>query len=181
MMMRSIRVDQAIFRYLDTIGDGSGTKRAIGDYSVGATQFGHNAVGGAATGRVDIHRLMVFIRDSGNFRADTYGALPTLTNGIEIEVQDRQGKVLVDLTDGVPIKSNAQWSRVCFDSLLQNYGAAPGDSYVSVRWTFTRSGSPLALKSGDRFIVKLNDDLTGLIDHTFMVQGIQRSEAPAWE
>jgi len=179
MMTPSIYVDQSIFRYLDTVGDGSGIKNAMGDYSGAVEEFLYIAGGPAATGRVDLHRLVIFVRDSGLFTADSYGALAALTNGIEIEVRDSDDNILVDLTDGVPVKSNAQWCRVCYDSILQDYGAA-GDSYVVTRWTFTRSGSPLALKAGDRLVVKLNDDLTGLIDHTFMIQGIQRAEAPAW-
>jgi hypothetical protein len=153
-----------IFRYLDTAGDGSGTKEAIGDYSAGV-DFKITA----ATASIDIYRMLVFIEDSGPLSADQYGNLAALTNGIEVKVKNAAGATTVDLTDGIPIKNNAGWARTCYDSTADDYGS--GGNFVKVRWTFSASGQPLRIPVGHSFTVELSDNLTGLVEHTFMAQG----------
>jgi len=32
-------------------------------------------------------------------------------------------------------------------------------------------GCPLSFKAGDRFIIRLNDNFTGLLNHTFLICG----------
>lgn len=34
-------------------------------------------------------------------------------------------------------------------------------------------GKPINMNAGDRFIVRLNDDFTGLVSHTFGLRGIK--------
>ena len=93
-----------------------------------------------------------------------------MANGIELKHVDDSG-VIVDLTDGVPITSNAAWGRVAYDFALDGFGA--GNDFLNVRWTFHKSGAFLELDgdAGGRLEVILNDSFVGLISHTFMVQG----------
>jgi hypothetical protein len=157
-----------ISRFLDTVGDGSGTKNAIGDYSGAVEEF--KIVPGADEIFV-INRLIAQIRDNGVFSASTYGAIAGgLTNGVVIRLKDSGGTKL-DLCDGLPIKTNAEWARVCYDTQLLTWGA--GDSFISVRWTFSRSGTQVWLDNsrGDYLSVDLNDDLTTLESQYFLVQG----------
>ena len=155
-----------VYRYLDTVGDGSGTKNANGDYSSSATDFRINAPAG---GVYEITRMLVHIRDAANMSADEYGNLNgALANGITVAVYD--GDTLdCDLTDGLPVQSNADWGRVCYDAESLSYGS--GDDFVRVRWTFSKAGQPLYLAGDYNFRVQLNDNFTGLVAHYFQVQG----------
>lgn len=159
------------FRFLDTVGNGTGTKNAIGDYSSTQTDFKIlNPVG--ADGDMEVNRLIVQIEDFGNAVAETYGVLGVLTNGVEILVFDGDGNTVIDVTDGQPIKNNGQWARHSYDVSIANF---PGtNDFVECRWTFGRAGSPIELKPGWSFCARLNDDLQGLIAHYFQVQGFQK-------
>jgi hypothetical protein len=153
-------------RYADTNGDGSGTKQAIGDYSGGEEFFFQPAAGQV----VEIHRLMVMIQSGGSFRADQYGGLgAALGTGIAVQKRVGAATVLADYTDGIPIQTNAAWSRLSYDVTFFTFGA--GDNYLACRWTFARSGQPVQLSPGQRLSIVLNDDLTGLTEHTFNFQG----------
>lgn len=153
------------FRYLDTDGDGTGTKNAIGTHAAAAEEY---YIAGPSSGRLTIERMIVYVKDGAAFSAEKYGGAAALTNGILVKVTT-EGE-LVDLTDGVPVKTNAGWSRLCHDVSFHTTGA--GDDAMSVRWTFAKSGKPLVLKSAtDKLAVIINDDVDVLTEHYFMVQG----------
>lgn len=164
------RVDKEIYRFLDTVGDGSGTKNANGNYS---NSGGQNFLYVASDPVPSVlWRLIVNIRDGGGgFSADGYGGLAALSNGITISVRDSGGGVLLNITDDVPIQSNGDWARFCFDTGVDDFGS--GDDFLKVRWTFANSGRPLILNPGERFVVNLADDLTGLTSHYFNLQGFR--------
>ena len=159
-----------LYRYLDTDGDGTGTKNAIGNYSGAVEEF---FIAPPASTVFEIHRMIVSIEDSANPSADVYGNLAAaLTNGVSIKIKDASGD-LVDLCDGVTIKANSHWSRICYDVTNLNFGS--GNDIVQVRWTFAKSGKPIYLDGdkGQYLSVDVNDDLTGLVSHYFMVQGVR--------
>lgn len=157
-----------IQRFLDTNGDGTGDVNANGNYSGAEEIFYIQPPPGEV---FYIYRMMVAIRDSGGIRFEEYGNIATgLTNGVSIRVQDDSGTKL-SLTDAVPILNNAAWGYHSYDVSIASAGS--GDDFVSVRWTFARSGQVIRL-DGDlnqRFEVVLNDNLTGLIEHRFKVNG----------
>lgn len=158
-----------ISRHLDTVGDGSGTKNAIGNYSATATEF---KIVPGATEDFTITRLLVCLRDSGALSAEKYGFISGgLTNGVILEKRNGSG-TMVDYTDLVPIKANAGWTRMCHDVQEHSYGA--GDNFISARWTFVKSGHPIRLSGakGEYLAIILEDDLTGLVEHYFVVQGV---------
>lgn len=153
-----------IFRFLDTVGNGTGTKNANVNGVVTPVPFKIVPPAGA---RYRLHRMMVKISDDAVVSAEKYGGIAALANGIEVEV-DLDGDT-IDLLDGVPITGNADWGKVCYDTHVVDYGA--GNNIILVRWTFAKSGAPLSLTSSDEFRVTVNDDLTGLVEHYFQVQG----------
>lgn len=164
--------DRIISRYLDLNGDGSGAKNANGDYSTVADIF---YIQPPATQDYLLTRLIVSIEDTQGMQAEEYGNLgAALTNGITVRVQDDSG-TLVDLTDSAPVKTNAKWGALCYDVDLKSWGA--GDELILVRWTFSRSGRDVLLRGdrNERLEVVLNDNLTGLISHEFLVQGNLRA------
>lgn len=126
-----------------------------------------------ATEIVRLNRMIVVIGDSGTLNPDTYGALTSLTNGIEVKHLDASGNVKCDLTGGVPITENMEWSRFCYDVVIND--ATPGDGFVSVRWTFAKSGYPLRLLTGEKLAVYINDDLSDLDEQYFNVQGYKEA------
>lgn len=159
-------VNRPLFRYLDTVGDGSGTK-IFNSTAVSTVAF--CAPGAGEVFRVE--RLLVHIADAQGAPLE-YGALGTLSEGIELKVF-RDGVEIVDLTAGIPIVSNSGWARVCHDVLSNDWGTPAEDISISARWTFGKAGQPLRLEGdkSDTFELHMNDDFTGLIDHTFMIQG----------
>lgn len=170
-------VPTLISRHLDTNGDGSGTKNAIGDYS-GAQEIFY--IQPSSTQIFRITRMIVLIRgDKSTFYTDSYGSRTALSNGIAVRTQDDSG-TLIDFTNNVPIKRNGEWGGYCFDSEIYPASTGNTDTYLRVRWTFEKSGYPIRLvgSNNERLEVVLNDDfsLSGgqnnpLDEHYFLVQG----------
>lgn len=119
------------------------------------------------TAKCHISRVLVTVQDAGAFTATSYGAVAALANGVEFE---HSGGTVVDLLGGLPITGNSDWARVCYDTLELDFTGGGSTSLV-VRWTFAKAGIPLTLESGDSIIVRVNDNLTGLVGHYFMLQG----------
>ena len=153
-------------RYLDTNGDGTGTVHAIGDYSVAPTSFFIQPPPGQI---FRIVRMLVYIEDSGSFDSGRYGNNIILVNGITVQsLIDSQPHVL---SAQLPVLINSHWNRLCYDFTVSSYGA--GNETATGRWTFRKAGQSVRLigDNNDRLEVILNDDFTGLADHTFLVQG----------
>lgn len=118
----------------------------------------------------ELARVLVYIEDTVGVSAEKYGNITAgLTNGITFI--HKNGGVEYDLMDGDVIKSNADWARECYDAQLLAWGS--GNQMVTVRWTFSKSGIPIKLEGdqGDQLIVRINDDLSGLVAHYFRFQG----------
>jgi hypothetical protein len=159
--------DTLLFRYLDTNGNGTGTKAALGDYESAAEEF---YIQPPVDTLYVIHRMIVHIEDGTQFAAGKYGAMDALTNGVSIKIKQLSPAIdLIDMCDGITIKTNAGWGAVCFDAEDSDYGT--GATFLNVRWTYAKSGQPLVINENQKFVVGLNDDMSDLIAHTFMVQG----------
>jgi len=157
-----------ISRFLDANGDGSGGKSFTADYS---SAQGIAFIQPAASEVMILERMLVTIEDTTGFAAADYGNITDgLTNGIQVRVQDDSGTV-ADLTDGVPITTNANWATFCYDADLKTWGN--GNEFIMVRWTFGKSGVPVRLSGNKnaRLEVLFDDDLRGLVSHNFLVQG----------
>lgn len=158
-------VADSIYTYMTLANDGSTISAAVDGSSV-AKEFIFSPSGRVAI----VYRVILYIEDNANFRVQDYGGISGgLTNGILLGVYDSDDVILLDLTDGLPIKTNGSWSRLCYDVNHLNYGS--GNEVLTGRWTFEKSGRGLLLRDGDQLKVTIQDDLTGLVHHTFMVQG----------
>jgi hypothetical protein len=163
-----------IFRYLDTAGDGSGTKEVLGDYSVTPDDI---YIEPPDTWNYYISRMIVTVVDGTLNNADLYGGLGgALSNGISV-LKTSGATTLSDYTDGLPVKTNGNWATLCHDVTVHT-GFANGNDYQTIRWTLARSGGIVMLRSAfsERLVVRVNDDFSGLVSHLFMVQGYQRRE-----
>lgn len=122
-----------------------------------------------ADGYYHIYRAIITIGDRGSVDAGYYGNGLELDRGIDVEFHTDE---LIDLLDGVPIRTNADWGARCYDVQSVSFGS--GDNYVLARWTFALGGIPLRTAPGDRFVFRVNDDLRRLESHWFQLQGVQR-------
>lgn len=161
-----------LYRYLDTNGDGTGTKNAIGNYAT-ATEF---KIVPPSNQIYVLERLIVHVLDGGAFDAEKYGNGVTLTNGIGIWKRNGSGD-LTDYCDSVPVVSNADWGRMCYDVTYLDIGT--GDKAMNVRWTFSKAGQPVRLDgpNGEYFTAELEDNFSGLTAHYFMIQGYAITQA----
>lgn len=160
-----------IFGYLDTNGDKTGTNNAVGDYSGTPGVFFIQPPPGAVW---TIERLIVSIH--GMCGQAGYGGEDTLANGITMKTTDSEGEMILNLTNGVPIKDEMAWGQLCYDVSYQGWERIPGQgqsglTWVFARWTFGKSGLPIVLKDQQRLVVTLNDDLEHLTEHRFQAQG----------
>ncbi len=165
-------IPQTFYLFASDQGNGVGNINANGDYSVTPDTFFIAPADGVI---MRLERLVVHIEDNGNLTADSYGAVNTLTNGIEIKVIDQSSTVL-DLTSAQPIQSNSDWGKFCYDVNFLEFGS--GNNFVQIRWTFSRAGFPLRLvgDNDDAFTIDLNDNLSGLVTHTFQIQGYYETQ-----
>lgn len=163
-------------QYLSTNGDGTGTVQAVGNYATAQDFYLQPAIDQV----IAINRLIVYIQDAiaGGFNPALYGGMAALTNGITGGIYSASDDLLWAVTPSIPIKTNGQWMRLCFDvsKLDNNQNLA-----LAVRWTFDRGipkahgqegKTPIVLRDQQKLKLTLNDDFTGLQDHTFMLQGV---------
>ena len=164
---RSGEVKTPIFRYLDQNGNGTGPKN--GNLNHAGSIQGYRLQPGPGE-IMRIERMLVSIEDASGFSTVKYGNLAELTNGIVVQTS-RDDVQTLDLTDGEPIKTNADWSAKCYDADVKSWGV--GNEMLPVRWTFAKSGTVLRLVGDDldSFDVLLNDDFSGLVKHQFFVNG----------
>lgn len=156
-----------MFRFLDTVGDGSGSAEANVNGSVTPVVFKMQPAAGEVH---QIHRLIVHYRDTGAFDAEKYGNGIIATNGVLVQILNTaDDSVKTDLTGGLPILVNAHWARLSYDVRIDTYGT--GDEYLTARWTFSRSGGPLSISEDEYFAVTIQDDFRNLVDQSYMLQG----------
>jgi hypothetical protein len=164
--MEYVAFSNQIFRRLDATGDGSGSKDAAVDGSSVVKEF----LIAAPAGQIyELNRMLINIQASGVLASQKYGDLAALTNGIKIYVESNG--VRSEFDTGA-VKTHDDWAGICHDSMALNYGNVAGKT-ISVRWTFSKSGHGISLDGdkAEKFIVQINDDLSSLTKHQFMVQG----------
>lgn len=151
-----------------TNGDGTGTTVATGNYASAAETF--EVANPSSVATTTIVRMFVTIGDSGSFDAEKYGNGVTLTNGVTLSVVDSSDNLIVDLSPD-PIKSNVGWAKYCYDAEVKSWGT--GEDFLVARLSFNRFVLPngVELTDGEKMVVTLNDDFSGLTDHVFLAQG----------
>lgn len=154
-------------RYLDTVGDGTGTKNARGTY-VTATDF---LIKPGASESFIIESLTVIVEDVGALVAAGYGALSALTTGIGLYHIQPAPK---DYLDGILIKRHYDWLRLPYKVAPIDTTALAGVSnnqFIAELWF----PEPLVLngKYGQQSLnVRLPaEDFSGLAAHYFKVRG----------
>ena len=153
----------AIFRFLDTVGDGTGTKEAAADFSVTADDFFIQPGVG-----------QVFVLESltVEITGDKNSLTSPLTNGLTMQVLTSADALVLDLLDGETIQQNSDWKRYGFDVALQE-GLVGNKRTVSFRLDLNQAGRPIILTNQEKFNINLNDDFSLLDSQRFFVKGFE--------
>lgn len=166
MALPDLRRFSHVFKFLDTNGDGTGDKNAIGDYSSTPTDFFYQPEGG----RTVVLTRMIITMSGDHVNENGYGVKDTpLANGIVVHTENSTPEAAMDLSGGIPIRKERHWQRYCYDADASSLGL------VVARWTFAKAGIPLFLSHNDRLVVTLNDDFSALTGHFFNIQGADAS------
>lgn len=151
----------------------AGSAEAAVDGSVTPVEFYVRPVAGEVW---RIARMLVFL-EASSIAAGSYGPVPvgSLSNGIRVYLANSDVETN-DLLDVHTIHTSAGWAEYCHDAQVKAWGA--GNEFLTVRWTFTKAGVPLRLDGNkqERLVVLVQDDLTGLVSHQFIVQGYKEGE-----
>jgi len=129
--------------------------------------------------RLLVARFAIHLVDGGTLDSGSYGNGIVITNGIQLFY--RRSGVDLDITNGLPIKTNPDWGRWCYDTNRSSYGL--GNETLDARWTLTKYGSKygIILEEGDRLGIRLNDDLSGLVEQTIIAEGVHLgTPSPSW-
>ena len=183
-----IRVDDNTFQLAASLANAligtqiEGTGDSSGTWTVTVSTPQTFRAGPPAGETWEVMRMMIRLEDgAAAFNADKYGALTALTNGVQIQTGPSDGTVLHYLTgeaeDGTAqhaLKSNMDWFGAHYDMAEATFGS--GDDGIIGRWSFFKGekdgrGLILVGDRGDEFQVVIHDDLSGLVEHEFHIEG----------
>jgi len=154
-----------VSKLISSDGNGGGVSDLVGNYSAGSTDFYITANPGKV---LYLARVNINVQDGGSIDSNSYGNGVLLTNGVKL-IESIGG---VENQLGIPIITNSDYSLLAgVDINPLTFGS--GDSYLAVRFTFSKLGRPLVITENDKFIIRLEDDFTALTGHKFMMQGYE--------
>ena len=145
------------------------SNNATGDYSSGTTEFIYTNTD--ADNTLFVSSLNLKILDNGSFNLSEYGSLGTTAiNGINIYYTDTNGTIRNNIIGTTfNINSNADYFNYTTDISVEDLGT--GDSIIAVDLNFQKNRAPIKLGVTDKIAVELQDDFSGLIQHTFQISG----------
>ncbi len=115
----------------------------------------------------------LYIQDNNKFKANGYGSMDPLTNGIRMmksKGNDLTTNVLSEFTISKNVKTHGDWSQ--FGAQLNHIDFGVGDDFINVRFKFTM---PILVngKNDELFGLVLNDDFSPLVTHTIFISGVK--------
>lgn len=131
-----------------------------------------------------LHRMIVHIKDERTgFTSDVYGSeASALTNGLTLQYKDDNQVWCHFGTDVETITTNGSWTHLMYDLRIDVAAVGtPTNTILTGRFSFTKFGPPLVLDgNGDnqRLSCFVNDDLTGIVHHQIMVEGVAFKAGP---
>jgi hypothetical protein len=111
-----------------------------------------------------------FLTD-GSIGPNAFGGIGGgLTNGCLFQIVDSNGTdVLLDFNDGVPVKTNDQFTKLAGTDTVATFAA--GDDWLPIRFTIVKAGKQMELTAGQRVRWTNRDDLSPLTRFQMMLQG----------
>lgn len=149
-------------RYLDSVGDGSGSNNAAVDGSSEQKVF---RIAGDQDQLYSFERMVIRIESVGSPLPSLFCARPALSAGVRF-VYHRFGREH-DLLAGETIKSNASMERFA-DQVEHRHGGLATPAVTIVRWSFKK---PIVIQSDDMLCMTINDDLSALTWLSVHMQG----------
>ena len=156
-------------KWLTASGDGLGNFNLNGAYA-SPTDFYYQA-----TTIYDIYSILVAITDATTFNYNDYGGIAAggVTNGTKLFFRPAALGADIPLLSGAAIKFNYEWFQLTADTGLTSFAGTP--QTLKVVFNLANDyGQPFHMSPGDKFIVRLQDNFTGLLGHTFGLRGIQQ-------
>jgi len=154
-----------LYRYLDTVGDGSGIKNANGDYSATPQTFKIICPPGKG---YRLGTFLVHLQGNTSFPLNGYANIPGgLINGWTMQLFTNG--VVTQMLDGEPIKTNSSLERLS-PAISRPAFSGAGDA-LAAPISIGQFELPLYIDPGDYLQITLNDDFTGLTSQHFIVQG----------
>lgn len=159
--LNSKETNNYINRFLENNNDRDMTN----NYSSNITDFNF-----VSSNKCKIYRMLVYIEDNSSMKYEDFGSISNgLINGLRVYYKETSSSNKVYIDGGYPIKTNSDFSKVCYDVDIKISGT--GNNHFSSRWTFEKSGTLIYLDSGGEIGVTLNDDLSSLVQFNIVVQG----------
>jgi len=143
-------------RFLDTIGDGTGSIDMNIDGSVTPVDF---MVTCPPNRKIKGFSFAIIIKDLDVWGDDRYGGLDPLPNGVTGFLQ-RVGEPRQDWFAQLPVRTNTDWLTYCHASTNSQF-----EKSVRFEYDFRKEGPGLHLYPGDYGGISINDDLTLLDGH----------------
>ena len=154
-------------KFLTTAGDGTGAYNHIGDFSGASPTDIYYQV---QSGEYYIYSVCLTISGAAKFLQPNYGTLAALTNGITffVEIDGTEYPLL----SGFSVKHNYDWPILTAHYSITDFSGL-AQTMISEFRMIEDYGEPLYLGNGDKFIVRLQDNFTGLVAHTYGLRGIK--------
>lgn len=152
-------------KFLTAAGDGSGPYNLVGNYATTPTDFTY-----LATGVYEVHTVLITISDNAAFNQLDFGAGPALTNGIGMYMHLLNNPAPTPLLGGFKIKTNNDCLLITGHATKTDFNGSSQTLAVSFNME-ADFGCALAMKPGDRFIIRLNDNMTNLISFSVGLRG----------
>lgn len=154
-----------INKILDTVGDGTGIKNAVGNYSVNPQAF---KLVVPSRENYTLSNMIIHIAGLGAFSHTGYGNITEgLANGWSIKIA-KDGE-LKDFYEGVLIKNNQDIEGISGNIHHPAFDGA-GNS-ISITISFDHYGMPFYIREGEYIEILLNDNFSSLTKHQFLIQG----------
>lgn len=149
-------------RFLDTVGDGSGSIDAAVNGSGTPVDFSYIC----PAGRICyVNMLIVGVVTDGKINSGEYGNVTALTNGVTAWFKEKEGDPLINRTIQLPVKLTTDWQMYSHDLKISNFGV--GNETLTVKHDFRTAGAPLIMLPGGQYTIRIADDLSDLVNHYF--------------
>jgi len=158
-----------LFQALSSNGDGTGTTNLILNDSASPADY---YIKPPVDELYLIKRMHIDIGDTGAFDVDKYGNGITLTNGIILTIQDASN-TLFTFNPGIPIVANHEWSHLAHEFMHLTYGAGMEAMQFEINFKeLFDKDIVLNGNLGEKLVVTLEDDFSGLLEHHVLVHGV---------
>lgn len=143
-----------------------GNMEAIGDYSFDIEEYTHKNV---ENKKLFISRLDILIEDNAKLRFDRYGAETVLKSGIKL-YYTRKGEKVYIAGDELSIKCNRDWLQ--YSCEVNQHYFNNNHSFMKISFNLSKDlNQHIVLEKTESIGVELNDDFSGLENHTFHITG----------